>query len=248
MVIVVLGTQMGIIFWLGDAKPLPPHPHLEVPSLQLTGPGAADLLALTDPTLLALPHQQGFSGPAWLTVEPQQLPRQEWRDNIRAWLLMPPVEQLGGSFRRFMATNTFATEQLPSQPLPRLVLPEASEVENFADHSTFRLTGGLASRRLLIPLELPSWTNSDLLTNSIVQLAVAADGRPISFTLLNNPPGCGDKNADQRAVEIARTLRFEPLGGSGSRTEHNPLAEISWGEFVLEWHTIALPLTNRFAK
>ena len=69
-VTLVFATQLGLIFWLSDRSPLRTRPPAVSPSINLLDSGAETLLALQDATLFALPHQQGFSGPAWLHFTP----------------------------------------------------------------------------------------------------------------------------------------------------------------------------------
>ena len=73
-----------------------------------------------------------------------------------------------------------------------------------AARSTLRLAGGLANRRLLNPPELRAWPASDLLTNSVVQVLVNADGNVMSLNLL---AGSGSPKADQFALEVGQRRR-----------------------------------------
>jgi hypothetical protein len=244
----VFAAQLTAIFWLGDAKPIPRQPLPGVPTLRLAGPGAADLLAMTDPTLFALPHRQGFSGAAAKLSEASLNPRLEWRDPTPRWLVALAADQLGAAFQVRMATDAPDSGPQLSQAPPQMVLPQPSGSENFAQASTVRFLGQLVGRRLLTTLELPSWTNEarpgELLTNSVVQMAVAADGRPLSVTLLLPNAGSGSTNADQRALQLARSARFEPLDPEALRRGASPLGNVVWGEMVFEWRTLPSPATN----
>ena len=71
-------------------------------------------------------------------------------------------------------------------------------------------------------------------------MVVNGTGVPVSAILL--PPGSGSKEADQYALERARTARFEPISVEGPRRLTNPLAELTWGEMIFHWQT--LPVTN----
>jgi len=74
LTVLVFAAQLGLIFWLGKAHPIPRQPTDFPPSLSLAGPGTADVLALSDPTLFALPHRENFSVPAWLNIAEKQPP------------------------------------------------------------------------------------------------------------------------------------------------------------------------------
>src|SRR5947209_4181922 len=81
----VFSAQVGLIFLLSDRSPVHLQPPGAAPAFQLVAPAAAELLALNDPTLFVLPHQQGFSGSAWLEVPAQKSPRFDWTEEPR-WL------------------------------------------------------------------------------------------------------------------------------------------------------------------
>src|SRR5262245_22826607 len=159
----VFAAQVGLIFLLSDKAPLRPRPLGAMPGFRLASPAAAELLALSDPTLFALPHLQGFSGPAWLRGPQQKFPAFDWSEEPR-WLALP-LQQLGEAFDRFMRTNAPGPGLALAEPEPELTLPAASTTV-LRGRSEMRLEGGLAKRRLITPVELPSWPNADVLTNT----------------------------------------------------------------------------------
>src|SRR5260370_9517296 len=105
VVALVLVLQLGLILWLEDHSVIPQRPPPPALTFHLAGKNNNELLALNDPTLLALPNQHGFSGAAWL--KPPQLPAIsfDWTEPLQ-WL-EPRFGGLGQSFRRFMATKQF---------------------------------------------------------------------------------------------------------------------------------------------
>jgi TonB family protein len=145
------------------------------------------------------------------------------------------TDQLGSSFNRFAETNNFSSLPPPAKPLPVLTMPELPAVPLYAEHSTVRFEWDQVRRRLVTPLDLRSWESSEILTNSVVQIVVGANGRPASVTLLS---GSGSKAADQAALEQANAARFEPLGRDGLGNVPNPAAELSWGRMIFRWHTV----------
>ncbi|HZR17263.1 MAG TPA: energy transducer TonB [Verrucomicrobiae bacterium] len=238
-VVLVFFTQLGLIFWLGKAA-RPAAPHRDVaPSLQFAAPNMAERLALNDPTLFALPHEVSFSGLAWLTQEfhpflsPEPPP-----------FLPLPQPRLARDFEAFMATNELAGLPEIAQPDLKFKVPSVQPAEPLVRQSTLRLMGEFAGRRLLNSPGLPPWTNAEMLSNSIVQLLVDANGRPVSATLLK-PPGNASTEADQYALREARRARFEPINSADPR---NPMAGLSLGQMVFEWRTLPLPSTNTPAE
>jgi hypothetical protein len=232
-------TQLGLIFWLGKAaRPIVPPEEL-APSLQFAGSNMAERLALNDPTLFALPHEVSFSGLAWLTQEfhpflaPEPPP-----------FLPLPEPRLARDFSAFMETNEPAGLPEIAQPDLKFKVPLVLPAEPLVKESTLRLMGELAGRRLLISPALPPWPNAEMLSNSIVQLLVDANGRPVSSTLLK-PSGNAITEADQHALREARKTRFAPVN---SADPLNPMAGLSLGQMVFEWRTLPLTATNNPAE
>ncbi len=239
-VTLMLLFQLGLIFWLSERHAPAPRPPGSSPGFQLVGPGSAPVAALMDPTLFALPHREGFSGRAWLNSTNQQYEPFSWEDTP-SWLGLR-LEDLGAAFQEFIATNVSRSGRSSFVPEPEPSFPEPGEERVFAEKSSYRVVGELARRRLLTRLELPSWTNSDLLTNTIVQMLVDSQGRTVAPALLY--PGCGLQQADAYALEKARAARFEPVSHPGPHRSAGPLAGLTWGQLIFEWRTVPKPLTN----
>jgi len=244
----VFTVQLGLIFWLGERDAIRPRVAARAPALRLLDPAAPvpELVALADPTLFALPHRHGFSGPAWLeTPTPENRPFL-WVEPSGREAVDLQVDQLGAAFRRYMQTNHFAPVRPPAAPQPELFAPVVARAELLPDQSVLRITGQLASRRLLTQVELPSWPGQDpprteLVSNSVVQIIVEASGRPVSTSLLASS-GC--KDADDYALAQARTMRFEALADGMAGTTASLLSGLSYGRLLFQWHTMAGPVTN----
>lgn len=229
LIALVFTAHLGLIFALGDRKPVTPRPPAPAPMLRLAAE-SDELLALNDPTLFALPHRKGFAGTTWLQFTNVNFQPFRWTEPPR--LLLLPVEKLGGTFAQFMQTNQLAPFELEIKPASELTMPMTPEVGPvIALRSTLRMVGGLANRRLLAPPELPSQPATDLLTNSVAQVLVSADGNVISSTLLARS---GSEKADLFALATARGARFEPWRNGGTK--------LSVGTMIFEWHTV--PMTN----
>lgn len=226
----VLALQCGFIFWLGEREPVRPRPAGRVASLRLAGPGCAQLLELMNPTLFALPHERGFSGAGWLIAPAQEIQPFAWSEPPR-WLALP-VEQLGATFHHFLPTSRFEPLPVPAQLEPELLLPKIADEESFPQQSTVRLADGLANRRLLNALDLPSQPSSELVSNSVVQVLVDSQGLPFSVTLIGRS---GRDDADRHALGEARKARFEPLE---QNTPASLRPTLSWGSLIFQWHTV----------
>lgn len=233
LIALVFAAQLALIFAFGEYKPIVPRAVTNVPALKLTA-GSGEWLALNDPTLFALPNRKGFAGPAWLEPPPMEFHRLEWMELPR-WLPLP-VEELGATFSQFMQTNRFTTFQFELKPPPQFTVPVVPVEPVLAKTSTLRIEGGLARRRLLTPMELPSWPYADVLAPSKVQVLVNAAGNVVSAVLLpsDNPLETASHHdaADQRALELARAARFAPL------------SNLTIGQLVFNWHSVAPVTTN----
>lgn len=230
----IFTAQLAIIFWLGARGPVYASRATAVPGLRIAGTAWQEFLALNDPTLFALPHQHGFAGTAWLTVTNFGAEPFIWSEPPR-WLPIP-IQELGAAFQLYVATNQFGPPEAPARLEPELVSPAVSISTDLPQKSNLRLTGRLS---LAQPLVLTSWTNSEILTNSVVQVLVGNDGRPVSVTLLSRS---GLEEADLAALREAIRARFQrparqagtPAGGAG----------LSWEQMIFEWHTVPPAPTN----
>lgn len=245
--VVTLAIQLGFIFWLGDRQPVRPRKPLAAPAFRLTGGTQDEWLALTDPTLFALPHARVFSGPAWLETSPLHSSPFEWSENPR-WLGLP-VQLLGASFAQLVATDPSLEWQAIEIPEPQLLLPEIHHVP-LLSNSTLRLAGGLSQRRLLSQPQLPSWppralnpADTDILANTVLQVLVDAEGLPVSLTLM---AASGYAPADDLAISLATRFQFEPLQTRSPvppASSPGALVGLCLGQVVFEWQTLGP--TNR---
>ena len=240
---VVFLLQLALIFGLSEHGPLLVRPSAAGPRLALAANASTELLSLYDPTLFALPHPQSFAGPAWLRVTNQVFQSLDWSEPTN-WLELSSAG-LGAGLHLSLATNHPGIVEAPGMPDPQLAQPEVRPTLTFAQESRLRIEGDLVHRPLQRQVELRSWpprTNSasemDLLTNTIVQLVVDEEGKPISMTLLSRS---GSPEADEEALRQTRQARFEPLKVSRPVGLTDALANLNWGRLVFEWHTSPLP-------
>jgi len=231
-----------ILFFSQPAQAPPARPTLRPRVHLLADPWSVQQLSLrpgvTDPTLLALPDVHSFSGAAWMRAAPLDYKSEPWSEPPR-WLSMD-AQGLGGRFGQMVATNVLTPPTIADKPAPPMLRYEPNfPSEPLPAQSTLRVEGELAARRLLQTPELKLWPHHELLSNSVVQVVVDADG----FALSREPLGsCGLPEADRQALALANTLRFQPLPRSArDATGRGPLA---WGKLVFRWYTLAPSATN----
>jgi hypothetical protein len=201
---------------------------------------SSELIALTDPTLFALPHQQGFSGPAWMKIP--AVPTRSFEVAEEPQWLSLPIEQLGKIPDVSGKTNQAYVVSALASFEPEPSTPEFVFTTLFRDKSELLLGEGLARRRLKTVPKLPAWPNSEILTNTVVKLFVNGDGLPASPAVLLSPSGL--KAADDYALTKANAARFEPILNEGPGRTKNPLANLTWGTMIFEWQTVPLSATN----
>ena len=237
-VVLVCAVQFGLIFALGERRPPASRPVGDPQRLGLAVTHG-ELLELQDPTLFAMPHARGFSGESWRRAAAVTFPAFHWSEPTRPLSL--PVARLGEGFHRFMQTNVFASFTLEAKPAPEIQAPDAGEiVEALPAASRLEIAGGFTSIRLLNPPTLRAWRNSELLTNTVVQALVDADGNVLSASTL--PPGSGLPDADRLAFDLTRGFRFGPV--AAERWLANPLREMTRGCLIFHWRTEPPATTN----
>ena len=235
-VALVFVAQVAVVFWVGNPPPLAPLEVPAAPVINLSGSGSEELLALQDPTLFVLPHRDNFSGDAWLKIPPQKFTPTNWSEPPRPLPLS--AERLGAAFVTFMQTNRPPRYQLalesdtPNDPSPLTPpIPVSSAI---------RVEGDLARLSLLTHFRLPPQTNSELLTNTVVQLLVNAEGHPFSQVVWS---GSGSAEADALALtHYAKAVRFAPAQEAALGTV--PGNKMTVGKLIFEWQTVPPAPTN----
>ena len=237
---IIFALQIGIIFLLAE------HPRetarnvkMETKFHLLAQPLSEDQISKSffanDPMLFVSASLHGFSGPAWLRRPAPNYDLSETNESAH-WLTLNP-EQLG---KTMLAAHENATQlplQISDEPISQIdSLPIFLSPETMRGQSALRMEGPLAARRLELRALLPSWARSELVTNSIVQVAANAAGEVISARLLARS---GFADADQEALKISRTVRFHPEATA---------QKISWGKMIFEWNTVAPEPTNGVVK
>ena len=233
MVALVFIVQLGFIFWLGSTGPIRPRTPASVLTFRFAGPADSELLALTDPTLFALPRQQNLA-----VAARSRTPRLEYHSSM--WpaptnQLLPALGHGSSVLYRWVGTNGSAALQLPVRPHPSPTIPDLPAQAVSAGQSVVLLEGDLAGRRLLAPLELKSWPNPEILASSVVEVVVDSEGRPVLARLLS---GSGSPAADQHAVEQAKAARFEPVDRDPARADTVLTAPLNRGRMIFRWHTL----------
>jgi hypothetical protein len=233
LIALVFTAHVALIFVFGGRKPVVPRAVTNVPTLTLVN-HSSEWLALNDPTLFVLPHPMDFASAFQGQMSALKQPPFHWTEPSGALELS--ADELGLAFNQFMQTNHFASFELQLKPPLKFSTPGLPVEPALAQNSTWRVEGELAQRLLPSSINLTNWPYSGVIAPSTVQVLVDAAGNVVSTVLL--PPDGGftaadqyDK-ADQRALELARAIRFTPS------------SRLTIGRMIFNWHTVPMPATN----
>jgi TonB family protein len=235
VVTLILTFQVAMVFWLQGRTTPSPSPASAQPIVYLPADRFAELPGVGDPTFFVLPNQRGFSGPAWMKISPLEYHPEELPEPPRPLAL--PVEGLGRTLREFVRNEVFRPFRVDNDYAWRTEeSPLTSPADLVETQSTASIEGDLAGRPLLSSFNPASQPAADILSNSVVQIAVDAEGHVFSPALLR---GSGSQSADTDALAMAKSARFQPLARGAPEIS---ASRLNWGRVVFHWHTV--PATN----
>jgi hypothetical protein len=175
----------------------------------------------SDPLLFPLASQHGFSGAGWMTVYrpdyafPAEIEPPQWlalkTDSLGRVAPAEPKSELPFELGQ---RSTPQTEALPV--FVPAVLPQTNTI--------VRVDAKLSERAAGLPLKLPAWPSTKVLSNSVVDVAVNGAGHVIACRLA---APSDSKEADHAALEKAKLLKFRPLNAVGT----------IWGQAIFDWAT-----------
>jgi TonB family protein len=223
-VALAVAAHLAFVFLFGTKKNPPVRPLANVPEFYLAN-AASELIALTDPTLFALPHWNDSS--ATTLREPPEIESPSFYWTEPPQFLAPPAASYGAVFHTFMATNQSGGTLLDFKPLAQITFPAVKIESVLPQNSTLEFSSELAQRRILKNLAVPTLAYNDVIAPSRVQILVGKDGNVASVVLLESSEY---DDADQKALALARAVRFAPAAG------------LTLGEITFNWHT--MPATN----
>jgi hypothetical protein len=179
----------------------------------------------SDPLLFPLASQHGFSGKGWMTMRrpnyelPEEIEPPHWL-GLRADKLgvVAPAEPKAELPFQLGHETSPQTEALP------VFVPTISARTN----SLVRVDSTLRERAIGLPFALPARPSSEVLSNTVVDIAVNGAGEVVASRLALSS---NSKVADREALNKSKLLRFRPLNAVGT----------IWGQAIFEWETTAHP-------
>jgi hypothetical protein len=231
----VFAAQVVLVLVLGEQRGLLVPPKNVRTALQLGDTRTVQQIEsqpmFSDPAAFALPNWKGFSRDGWLSFTQPEFRVSEWTEPPQ-WLAVD-TQALATSLHEFIRSNTMAPLLIADKPLPGGTRPEISAI-SAPTQSELRIEGELARWSLVDGIDLPSWPNTELLTNTVVHTLINSSGYTIAAAVL---VGSGMAEADQFAVRSVKAARFRPPArGTAAPTS---------GNLIFKWHTV--PATNALA-
>jgi hypothetical protein len=233
-------AHAAAVFWFGQPLLPPTPPDQPKPLIYLATDDAsaarvADLAGI-DPTLFAWPSEKGFSGNAWLKPTPPDMTVTNWSAQPN-WLPLN-TNELGATLLVNAKTNRISTEPLLDGLRGGTPFELRIAAAPLVARSTLAIEGSVKARPFTVPVPLPSATNVDLLTNTVVEIAVNGDGIVESIMLSGE---CGSKTADEAALAVARQIAFSALPLKRAARE---AAVPQRGRVIFTWHIVPPAITN----
>lgn len=221
LAVLIFAGQIGVIFALHTREPL----RARIGMLSPTRPGGfatnsvgTEMEELNDPLAFAGAHEQGFSAHAWMKRPQMELSMSNsisppaFLEFQRARIEIPSANQI-----RSIA---------PELPFVRLAISNPPPIE-----LPVIAQGSIANRPLLTKIIPPPQAGPELSSNTVVQVAIQADGFPFTARILSSS---GSRAADLTALQLARDAKFAAAID----------APLQWGELVFQWQMAPPPATN----
>lgn len=185
---------------------------------------------MSDPTVFALANAHGFSGEAWLKMQPFPY---ETTNRLEPPRWLPPASiRLGTDFIRFVETNLSVTFHLAEKP-PPLFFPVPEPVWPARLQVSLIIEGDLARRRLITAPDLPEAEPGPIPTNNcVINVKITSDGYSFSPPVVLT--ASGSANFDKKASDFAKAVRFNPVGTTNA-TDPLQADGLTFGNLVFKW-------------
>jgi hypothetical protein len=233
LILLAVLAHVALIVSFGTRSQIAPRIVSRVPRLQLAG-DHDPMIELDDPTLFALSNPRDFASAIWLRIWPVAPPLFGWSEPPR-WLSLDK-ENPAATFEQFLPQPPHPSMPSEVKPPPPMTMQPAAIGTSLPSGSSLAILGSLAGRGLTTSLALPSLPYDDVIPPSRIQVLVDQSGRILSAILLPSTDSTEAIQrcdaADQRALGIAKQLRF------------NPARRLDLGEILFSWHTLPVHSNN----
>jgi hypothetical protein len=144
------------------------------------------------------------------------------------------TEELVDEFAEFVQTNLLSEDGFGGGLPPVLSRPSLS-TPTVVSATVLKVEGGLRSVPWKSSVPLPG-RSEPILSESptVVRVLVTAAGLPVSAVLIST---CGVAEADRKALDFAKTMRFVP-GGRASAGKGTNEVQLASGYLTFQWHGV----------
>ena len=233
----VLALQVWFFVWFARPPGLPPRPAALGSVIHLPGGLAMDLPGSVSPLVLARPDAHGFSGQAWLQIPAITYTPEE--SNLPPFLLAFQTDRLGETLTQALSTNQSGYFEVAARSGPRFEDYSPTRPIPIPE-STLAIEGELANRPLLAKPTLKAQPADTILTNTIVDVVVDAEGRvfaPPVLEPMGSPRPPESAAADAEALAAAAGLLFQPVGRMPGQPGPD-YTSLTPGRLVFHWQTV----------
>jgi hypothetical protein len=233
LILIAILAHVALIGFFGTRSQITSRIVSQVPRLQLAG-DHDPLIPLGDPTLFALPNPKDFASAIWLRIPAAKPSFFGWSEPPR-WLALDK-ENPAAILEQLLPEPSHPSMPSEVKPPPPIAMQTAAIGTSLPSGSSLTILGSLAGRGLTTSLSLPSLPYDDVIPPSRIQILVDQSGRIVSAILLPSTDSTEAIQrcdaADQRALGIAKQLRF------------NPARRLDLGEILFSWHTVPVRSYN----
>lgn len=243
-IFLVLTAHFLVVGWLsGQKRAELPSPRVATQIWLGSDAIAQDhvrgLAPVSDPTVFALANAHGFSGEAWLKMQPFPY---ETTNRLEPPRWLPPAStRLGADFVRFVETNVSVTFHL-AEKLPPIFFQVREPVWPARLQVSLVIEGDLARRRLIAAPDLPEADPGAIPTNCVINVKITPDGYSFSPPVVLT--SSGSANFDKRASDFAKAARFNPVGTINATNLFQPDG-LTLGNLVFKWSLAPGKESNR---
>ncbi len=228
----IFGLQLLCVIALSSRKPLvirseSVHTHWKMANSSVST-HTDSTSRLSDPWVFTSVHPSGFSGLAWLQ---RRLPSYNISigDNSTDFMDSQEIVPVNPFIPYSLAGSLPGELKLDLPPPPPAVSLPSTEIPNRT--SRWFLSGDISIRTPLTKINLPTQQGGDILSNSVVQIAVLPSGATSIARIWQTS---GSRGVDLQALHVAQNLRFS--------SQHDPLSSpnnqsLTWGWIHFQWFT-----------
>lgn len=231
-VLAIFSLHLALIWNFSESPSQASSQSVLVSSVRLlnrTSDPAREWFDLTDPTLFALTSPKGFSGTAWLRLEPfpYRLTNQIEPNFWLAGQSIPLAQNVSALIEAGRTGKLLGAEKPPPASWAIRVPAKKTVVR-----AALRFEGDLTARTLISTDPLPEAEDDTVLAHCVVSATVNGAGDVVSHVPISSS---GSPPMDAKAINFVKAARFAAVSDGTT---------LSIGTFVFQWNAVTLTETK----